>query len=98
MIYYLEVPNWRKRHYDVSLCLFEPKLPQRKRPLGRTRWPLLMVCFYLIRLSSCGRFIIKGALGLRDDAVEGIDIVHSEVGKDLAVDFDVGGFETFDEA
>ena len=41
--------------------------------------------------SECG-------LGLLNDTVEGSDVVHSEVGKNLAVHLDVSGLKAFDEA
>jgi len=50
------------------------------------------------RLGSSRCLLIEGCLGLLDNAVEGIDVVHGEVGKDLTIHLDVCGLEAFDEA
>ena len=52
----------------------------------------------LASLSRGGCLLFEGGLGLGNDAVEGIDVMHNEIGEDLAIHFNVRGFETFNEA
>lgn len=52
------------------------------------------------RVSKSGGFelVFEGLFGLCDDGGECGGIGDGEIGKDLAVSFDTGGFEAFDKA
>ena len=70
--------------------------PHKKTATGLN--PMAVVsCYCSLELSSRRSLLIEGCLGLRNDAVESIDVVHGEVCKNLAVYLDIGGLEAFNE-
>ena len=98
-----QLKHLHRCHYVTHYCPtgtfpLPTNIPSSHKKTATGLNPMAVVsCYCSLELSSRRSLLIEGCLGLRNDAVESIDVVHGEVCKNLAVYLDIGGLEAFNE-